>query len=207
MLGRIFLSVIPTLTARRMAVQCPSSPVDLCRDLRLKPTEEQVRLMLRLSQAAGVVDARLASDKDGLPVSITAGDVLRAALMVVLWRTLRLEGSRATILAPTKKGSIVATGELGELAMAYLAEVCMVQDAGLKSISSIPTWSRIEFASVAGWEVRLVPNVPAIVTEAGPRSRTGLVIGAGHGQTALDGAQEALEHSMDLENSLLIRLW
>lgn len=198
---------MPTLAARRQAVYAPESPVDLCRSLRLMPTQEQVCLMLRLAHSSGIVDAQLASDKDGMPVTVTAGDVLRAALMVVLWRTLRIEGSRATILAPSREGSLVASGELGELAMAYLAEVCKVQDHNLASITEIPTWNRLEFASVAGWEIRLVPNAPSIVSEAGPRTRTALIVGAGMGQTALDGAQRALEESMDLSNSLLIRLW
>lgn len=197
---------IPTRGASEAAVMPLSSPVDLCRDLRLEPNAGQVVMMLRLSEASGVVDERLTASADDVAEGNVRGDVLRAALMVVLWRVLRVPGGRATVLAPSVPGTALC-GELGRLSMAFLAEVCRVQDRGLSESTRIPEWNRLEFGSEAGWTIRLVPNVPAVAAEAARRSHTALVIDAGSPQTELEGASAALEGAFDREKGLLIRLW
>jgi hypothetical protein len=180
----------------------PDSPSDLCRMLRLDPTERQVEVMESLARQTGIVDARMSTAEE----IKGAGDDLRAALMVVLWRVLRVPGSRATIVAPSAGGSL-ASGELGHLAMAFLQEVCKVQDCVLSSICTVRGWHTIEFGTEAGWEIRFCHNVPMIVAEAATRSRTGLVLDAGDACSALGECARELEVIAKEPRGLLIRLW
>lgn len=189
-----------------MSLYCPESPADLCRTLQLDANPDQFALMERLATARGVVDECLRASTKDLKVGNTRGDVLRAALMVVLWRVLTVRGSRATVLAPSVEGKL-ACGELGRLAMAFLNEVCQVANPSLASVTRFPEWNRVEFAGEPGWEIRLVPNVPVIAAEAARRSLTGLVLDAGSTQPALVEAQRELEAIGRDSRGLLIRLW
>lgn len=180
----------------------PESPSDLCRMLRLDPDFAQIELMEHIARQRGVCDVRFRGTND-LDYD---GTVLRAALMVVLWRTLRVQGARATIVAPSA-GAQLSSGELGHAAMGFLAEVCKAKDAVLSSISTLRSWHCIEFASEAGWEVRFVHNVPAIVAESAARSLTGLVIDAGDAESSLGEAARAVETIAQQPRGLVIRLW
>lgn len=174
-------------------------PSDLCRDLNLLPEPGQVELMERLADRQGLADERLRLDEDG-------GETLRAALMVVLWRVLRVPGTRGTILAPSE-GDSLACGEVGRTAAAFLAEVCKTRDEGLRQSTRVSTWNHLEFGSQVGWEIRIVPNVPAYAAEAARRSSVGLVLDAGNPQKALAEASRAFEAAFDVETGVLIRLW
>jgi len=176
-----------------------ASPTDLCRELNLEPTLAQLALMERLASSRGLADARLGWPDD-------KGDVLRAAAMVVLWRVLRDQGVRGTVLAPAEAWDRLRCGELGRLTMSYLGQTCHRHSA-LRDSLRWPEWNRLEAGSVAGWEVRLVPNKPFIAAEAARRSRIGLILDAGCGQSDFEASQKAFEDAFDLENGLLIRLW
>ncbi len=182
-----------------MSLHVPSSPSDLCDLLKIGYSPRQDELMYRLGRASGVVDEAL-EDADW------AGDPLRATMVAVLWRVLAVPGSRATILAPSKPDSTLCD-ELGHLAMGFLAEVCLTRDVCLRSVVNLRQWNRIEFVGEAGWEVRLVPNVPAMVSEAALRSRIGVILDAGCSQPAFVEAQRALEPVAKDPRGLLIRLW
>jgi hypothetical protein len=171
----------------------------MCDLLKIGYSETQADLMYKISRTRGFVDA-------GLDDPEWAGDPLRAALMAVLWHILVVPGTRATILAPSKDDSL-ACGELGNNAMAFLAEVCVTRDVCLRSITAIRQWNRLEFAGEAGWEVRLIPNVPAMAAEAALLSRIGLILDAGCSQPAFVEAQKALEQVVKEPRGLLIRLW
>lgn len=204
--GRAFwrwiLTAIPSREARSMAMYVPESPWSLCRILRLEPDIDQIELMESLARRRGLVDERFRGVDE---FEFDAG-VLRAALMVVLWRTLRVPGSRATILAPSA-GPELAASELGHLAMAFLAEVCKTKDAVLCSISRTMTWHCIEFGDEPGWAIRFVHNAPPVVAEAAARSLTGLVIDAGDASSALGACARELEAVARQPRGLVIRLW
>lgn len=189
-----------------MALYCPTNPSELCRMLRLDANPGQFELMEHLAHARGAIDTGLMTTEEDFALGDTKGDALRAALMVVIWRVLTIQGSRATILAPSESESL-ACGELGRMAMAFVHEVCKVQDIYLSSVTKIPAWNRVEFAGEAGWELRLVPNSPVIVAEASRRSLTALVIDAGNTQPAFVEAQRELERVGRDARGLLIRLW
>jgi len=180
----------------------PDSPSDLCRMLQLQPDFEQIELMEHIARQRGLCDVRFR--KEG--TDEWDGTVLRAACMVVLWRTLRVQGSRSTVIAPSA-GEQVSSGELGHLAMGFLAEVCKTKDAVLASICSLKAWHCIEFGGETGWEVRFVHNVPSIVAESARRSLTGLIIDAGDAESALGPAAKALEELAKEPRALVIRLW
>lgn len=187
----------------------PESPSDLCRMLRLDPDFEQIELMEHIARQRGVVDVRF---RQGGEIEWD-GMVMRAALMVVLWRTLRVPGSRSTVIAPSAtrekaaEGPNLASGELGHLSMAFLAEVCKTKDPVLSSISSMSGWHCIQFPAEPGWEVRFVHNVPSIVAESAARSLTGLVLDAGDAESGLGACARELEAIAQQPRGLVIRLW
>lgn len=180
----------------------PKTPAELCGLLNLGPTPAQEALMTRLARAHGVQDvqARIKSDDD------FDGDALRAAMMVVLWRTLTVPGARATVVAPSVEGQVTC-GSLGTTAMGFLSEVCATRDVVLASMTSIRDWNRVRFSGEEGWEVHLVPNVRVIAEEAALRSLVGLVIHAGHAETRFVEASKALEAVGSDPRGLVIRLW
>ncbi len=180
-----------------------SGPLDLCRTLGLRPSELQSELLADSGGLAGVADWRME------PPEV----VLRAAGMLVLWRVLRQQGSRAIVLAPgtvheTHDGGRVARcGSLGRELMDFLQRACVLQDPALASVTRRPAWNRLEFGAEAGWEIRLVPNLPRIVAEAAPRSAVGLVLDAGSADPDLFEARAALEGGIGGPPCLLLRLW
>ena len=180
----------------------PDSPSDLCRLLQLSPDAAQIEAMETLARQRGYADLPLRRKEDG---DIDTS-VLQAALMVVLWRVLRVPGSRATIVAPSK-GSELACGELGHAAMDFLAEVCKTTDCVLSSISRLRGWHAIEFGDETGWEVRFCHNAPVVVAESALQSLTGLVIDAGDATSALGQAARGLEAITENPRGLVIRLW
>jgi len=180
----------------------PESPSDLCRMLRLDPDPDQVELMERLARRQGIADLSLRSGGDWE----IDDNCFRATLMVVLWRVLRVPGSRATILAPSA-GAGLASGELGNLAMGFLAEVCKTRDDVLRSISRLRSWHCIEFGSEPGWELRFCHNAPVIVAESARRSLTGLVLDAGDASSALGECARELEVIARDRRGLVMRLW
>lgn len=170
--------------------------------LRLDPDPTQVELMERLARQRGHADVLLERPADG-----GADDrSVRAALMVVLWRVLRVPGSRATILAPSAASSL-ASGELGHSAMGFLAEVCKTKDAALSSISTYKAWYSLEFGTEPGWEVRFCHNLPSSVSESAARSLTGLILDAGDSCTALAGCARELDAIARDPRGLVLRLW
>ena len=190
---------IPSREARVVALYVPSSPSELCDLLGIGYSDRQREMMDRLARSSGAVDERL-DDPDW------AGDPLRAAMMAALWRVLHCPGSRATILAPSRPDSTLCD-DLGHTAMGFLAEVCIARDVCLRSVTTIRQWNRIEFAGEDGWEVRLVPNVPAMASEAASRSLIGVVLDAGNSQPTFVEAQRELEKLLGDPRALLIRLW
>jgi len=158
--------------------------------------------MEALARRRGVVDLRIRGEIEGWIDDST----LKSALMVVLWRVLRVPGSRATLVAPSD-GAGTAAGESGNAAMGFLAEVCKTKDAVLASIVRVPSWYRLEIGSEPGWEIRFCHNVPRFAAESARRSLTGLVIDAGDAETALGETARELECIADDPRGLLIRLW
>lgn len=180
----------------------PESPTDLCRLLKLDPDQAQVELMETLARQAGHVDAPLRRQSDG-EIDEYA---LKAALMVVLWRVLRVPGSRATIIAPSA-GPELSSGELGHLAMGFLAEVCKTRDVVLASISRLRGWHGIQFGDEEGWEIRFCHNAPSVVAESAARSLTGLVLDAGDSCSTLAGVVRELDVVIQQPRGAVIRLW
>ena len=178
------------------------SPSDLCRMLRLDPDVEQIELMERMARARGYFDVAQRDEASGE----VDGGVLRAACMVLLWRTLRVPGSRGIVLGPPGPDG-VAAGEQAHLAMEFILEVCKTKDAVLSSISSVRGWHSVQFGSEEGWEVRFVHSVPSIVAESARRSLTALVLDAGNARTSLSDAQKELEGLAREPRGLILRLW
>ena len=183
-----------------------SSPLELCRTLGLSPTGLQTELLADSAGLTRYCDWEM--DRQG--------EILRTAAMLVLWRVLSREGSRALVLAPGTirdypSGLRTATcGPLGRDFMDWLGRACTFQDPGLSSITHRTTWNRIQFGGVAGWEVRMMPIVPGILAEEALSADTGLVIGAGSSDTDFLEAQKALEGGLrldDVSTRLLLRLW
>jgi hypothetical protein len=168
----------------------------------MNPAEAQIEVMETLARATGAVNREIGKLEDGGLDEFT----VRAALMVVLWRVLRVPGSRAVIVAPSE-GPGLAVGELGRLAIAFLSEVCKTRDSVLSSITTLRTARTLEFGSEPGWEIRLVPNASALVAEYGRRSLTALVLDAGSVDPHLCEAQRELESVASEPRGLLIRLW
>lgn len=183
----------------------PNSPAALCGMLHLDPDFQQVETMERLARHHGVFDARLIVDGADGDVEWD-GTMLRAALMVVLWRTLQVPGSRATIIAPSANENLGAS-DLGHTAMEFLAEVCKLQDHVLSSMTRLKSWHCIEFGTESGWEIRFVHNVPSIVAESAARSLTGLVLDAGDTSSNLGECARALESIAEQPRGLVLRLW
>lgn len=196
------LTAIPTRRARLGSVYVPDSPSDLCRMLRLDPDADQIDLMERMARTRGHFDA---FQRDPTSGEID-GSALRAACMVLLWRVLRVPGSRGIVLGPPA-GDGMAAGELAHLAIAFILEVCKTRDAVLSSISAVSAWHCVRFGSEEGWEVRFVHNVPSIVAESARRSLTALVLDAGNAESSLVDAQRELEGLAREPRGLVIRLW
>jgi hypothetical protein len=184
---------IPTAEARRVALYVPSCPSELCDLLKIGYSARQHDLMAHLARARGAQDVRL-EDPDW------TGDPLRAAAMAVLWRVLGVPGTRASVIAPD--GS-----ELGRLFMDFLAEVSVTRDVCLRSVTNVRDWNRLEFDGGAGWEIRLVPNVPVMAAEAARRSLIGVVVDAGSAEPRFVEALRELEAVVREPKGLLIRLW
>lgn len=176
-----------------------SGPSELCRELGLAPEPGQCALMERLRDARGLRDEPLCWPGDG-------GDALRAVLMLVLWRVLSCQGARATVLAPTERGPL-RHGELGLVAMAFLSEVCKTRDEGLRQITVVRGFNHLQFGAEPGWEVRMVPNFPAVAQEAGERSQVALILDAGCSDEHFAGAARALEDAVDRSRGLVLRCW
>jgi hypothetical protein len=193
---------VASSAARVGAMYVPDSPADLCRILGLAPDEAQVEQMEALARRRGVADLRFRGEIPGW----VDDQVLKSALMVLLWRVLRVPGSRATIVAPSE-GPGVAVGELGNYAMGFLAEVCKTKDAVLSSIVRLPSWYRFQIGDEPGWEVRFCHNAPAVAAESARRSLTGLVIDAGDARSTLGETARELEVIANDPRGLLIRLW
>jgi hypothetical protein len=174
-------------------------PTELCRELDLAPETAQCDLMERLRDAQGLRDELLRWPEDG-------GDVLRAVLMLVLWRALCTPGSRTTLLAPSD-GKGLTPGDLGQVAMAFLSEICKTRDEGLRQITTFRGFNTIKFGSEPGWELRLIPNLPSIAQEAGERSAVALILDAGSSQDGFAGAARALEDAVDRSRGLVLRCW
>jgi len=183
-----------------------STPLELCRFLGLAPTAEQTRLMRQMAEASGTVDVVLdwPSSKLELPWDSDAGDSIRAACMVALWRTLRTTGSRAIVVSASPEHKI---GELAGLAMAFLAEVALTKDEALRSVSRLNGWNRLEFGAESGWEMRALPCDAELARAWAPRARTVVIIGAGAAETPFVEAVQALEAGCERENALILRLW
>lgn len=183
-----------------------STPLELCRLLRLGPSDEQTRLMRVMAEAAGVVDVNLdwPNERTALPWNSTAGDTVRAACVVALWRTLRTPGSRAIVLAPSDEHKV---GEFGVFAMAFLDEIVRTKDDGLRASSRLHGWNRIEFGTEAGWEIRAVPCDAELARAWAKRCRTVVLIDVGSTCAPFVEAAHELETLCDRENTLILRLW
>jgi len=155
--------------------------------------------MERMTSSDGPVDVAISAEKDEC-------DSLRAAAMVVLWRTLATPGSRTMILAPSMPNSR-ACGEIGHLIMRYLVKLCKERDLALSQVTRCEQWNRIEFGVEAGWQIRLVPNCPIMAKESAKRSQTALILCAGCIQNDFIEASRALEAALDSDKALLLRLW
>lgn len=183
-----------------------STPLELCRFLGLGPTAEQTRLMRKMAEASGTVDVAMdwPNGKFDLPWDSDAGDAIRAACLVLLWRTLKTPGSRGIVLAPSAEHKV---GELGVLAMAFLDEVVRTRNEEMRAVSRLHGWNRIEFGTEAGWELRAVPCDEELARVWAPRARTVLFIGAGAADTPFVEAVKAIEAGADRETALILRLW
>lgn len=183
-----------------------STPLELCRFLGLGPSIEQTRLMRKMAEASGAVDVAMnwPEGKFELPWDSDTGDAIRAACMVLLWRTLKTPGSRGIVLAPSAEHKV---GELGVLAMAFLDEIVRTRDENLRDVSRLHGWNRIEFGTEPGWELRAVPCDEELARVWAPRVRTVLFIGAGSTETPFVEAVKALEAGVDRETALILRLW
>lgn len=196
-----------------MAFYCPPDPCEFCRLIRLDYTAEQAHLMRTVAGSQGLADGQILSTRpdagcegelaDGRGVR---GAALRAVLMTVLWRVLSIPGSRATLLAPPKPGHVTAT-EIGDLAMAFLAEVCRAQDPVLTAISRLPHWNCLQFGSEAGWEIRMIPALAPIAAEAAQRSLTAVILDAGSDAEGFVEAQKELQAVAEVPRGLVLRLW
>jgi hypothetical protein len=189
-----------------MSFYCPEDPLDLCRFLRLGFDEAQGDIMLRLATARGTLDERITPREGEFAEGDVRGDVLRAVLTAVLWRTLRVSGLRTTMLAPPAPGRVVA-GMLGTVAMAYMAEVCRCRDVTLAEVTALPEWNRLELGPEAGWEIRMIPCNALIAAEAARRSRIAVIIDAGNSEPCFVEAQKALEGVLLDRRGLFVRLW
>lgn len=197
---------IPSIRAREVALDVPHRPSDLCRRLRLDPTAEQCELMD--STAADYPVANVAGRAREAFMSLEGidADTMRAVMMVALWRTLVVGGSRTTVLAPSVEGS-TDCGLLGRLSMGFLSEVCLTRDPYLANVAILRGWNRVEFASTPGWEVRLIPNVVQMAADAGSRSTLGVILDAGNEQPVFVEAVRAFEGALKGPETRLIRLW
>lgn len=174
--------------AREMMVQSLRSPADLADRLGLTPTPNQLDILDRF--AAGEEPMELTNER--------AEHTVRAVALCALWRLLLVPGSSCTVISSDE-------GLAAEF-MGFLHNITTKIDPTLTSICKWPRWSHLEVGSVAGYELRLVSNVPGwLGTPDGVA--TFVILGAASNDPDFTATREVVEGHVPAEDVRLISIW
>ncbi len=165
------------------------SPLNLCDELGLVPTSRQYDLLMRFAERPKVVELQ----DDG------ENEVMRAVGMMTLWRILDEQGSTALVIAPTP--------EMGANFMSFLDAVTQRRHPQLAQVTGFPRWNVLQFAGATAWEIRVVPNKPAIVREMAPKALVSVILGARSKDLEYVETCLALEQGSTHQRNTLVRVW
>lgn len=172
-----------------MMVNSLRTPLNLCDRLGLKPTERQYELLEQLADQPAQLDLEL-DEKN---------EVIRAASVYALWRTLAYQGARCTVIA--------ANRELAGQFMGFMHLVTTEIDPALNSAVRWTRWNVMKIGPDAGHEVRLVPNQPACAAGRHSKTHTIVILGAGDADPAFVETLRALEAGNVGSGGSMLRLW
>lgn len=176
------------------------SPLSLCDRLDLVPTPAQQKMLSRFDACVkGLEHTRHAMFKR---VDFLEGDsfeAARAAAVCAMWRLLVSKGSSCVVLAPARYPSVEF--------MDFLGKVVRSRSNDLTYICDFPRWNVLKLGGVNGWELRLMPNLPAIVREESSRALISIELCAGDSSVEFTESCKALEEANKNEKNVLIRVW